>query len=203
MDSLSTELSGKPIYFTYGNVFFYLIYFGCIGSSLPYTGCLWLMRAWASCYAACEIFVPWSGIEPEACALESRFLATGSPGKSQCFSFLVSFLCSCLLGVLVYFSQQVLLDKQEQLLLYPGSPQDCPHSHVCPPLPGLWPVMCLPSLPPIWSNSLSAQLRLPWLKRIGAFAKWDQGRVIEPAVGRPWSQDCHRRQQRNWRQRSI
>ena len=36
-----------------------------------------------SCPMACGILVPWSGIEPETLAVESRFLTTGPPGKSQ------------------------------------------------------------------------------------------------------------------------
>lgn len=47
------------------------------------------------------------------------------------------------------------------------------------------------SVPPPKSDLiLSALLRLAWLKRIGAFGKWDQDRVREPAVGRPKGQEA-------------
>ena len=36
--------------------------------------------------AACGILVPQPGIEPMFSALEGRFLTTGPPGKSQCFT---------------------------------------------------------------------------------------------------------------------
>ena len=36
-----------------------------------------------SCFAACVILVPRSGIEPGSSALQGRLLTTGPPGKSQ------------------------------------------------------------------------------------------------------------------------
>ena len=54
-------------------LFWFLVFFGCTGSSLCRTGPL---------VAACGILVPRPGIEPASPALEGGFLTTGPPGKS-------------------------------------------------------------------------------------------------------------------------
>ena len=45
-----------------------------------------------SCSPACGILVPQPGIKPPSPVLEDRFLTTGPPGKSLCYTFKLLFL---------------------------------------------------------------------------------------------------------------
>ena len=53
----------------------------CDTGSPEHTGSVFGAQGF-SCSVACGILVPWPGIEPASCAMQGKFLTTGTPGKS-------------------------------------------------------------------------------------------------------------------------